>query len=84
MVDKNSVEGFARDLGGKVQDAVEGVMGDATTQLRGKANQAAGTAQELYGQAADEVKSYTANQPVGALLMAIGVGMTLGFFLGRR
>ena len=53
MVDKDSVENFARDMGGKVQDAV----GDATTQLRGRANQAAGAAQELYGQASDEVKA---------------------------
>lgn len=84
MVDKNTVEGFARDLGGKVQETVGEVVGEATTQFRGKANQAAGAAQELYGQAADEVKSYTADQPVGALLMAMGVGVTLGFFLGRR
>jgi uncharacterized protein YjbJ (UPF0337 family) len=80
MVDKDSVEGFARDIGGKVHDAV----GDAATQFRGRANQAAGAAQELYGQAADEVKNYTADQPVGALLMAMGVGVTLGYFLGRR
>jgi len=80
MLDKDSVEGFARDVGGKVQDAV----GDAATQLRGKANQAAGTAQELYGQASDEVKSYTADQPIGALLMAMGVGVTIGYLLGRR
>ena len=80
MVDKDSVENFARDMGGKVQDAV----GDATTQLRGRANQAAGAAQELYGQASDEVKSLTADQPIGALLTAMGVGVTLGYFLGRR
>lgn len=84
MVDKNSVEGFARDLGGKVQDAVGDAVGDAATQLRGKANQAAGTAQQLYGQATDEVRSYTADQPIGALLTAMGVGVTLGYFLGRR
>ncbi len=84
MVDKNSAEDFVRNFGGKVQDAVGGMVDDTTTQLRGKANQAAGAAQELYGQAADEVKSYTADQPIGALLMAMGVGVTLGFFLGRR
>lgn len=84
MVDKTSVEGFARDIGGKVQDAVGEAVGDATTQLRGKASHAAGAAQELYGQTAGDIRRYTADQPIGALLMAMGVGVTLGFFLGRR
>ena len=84
MADRNSVEGFARHVGGKVQDAVGDIIDDTSTQLRGKANQAAEAAQDLYGQAADEARSFTSNQPVGALLMAMGAGAVFGFLLGRR
>jgi uncharacterized protein YjbJ (UPF0337 family) len=84
MVDQNRVEGFARDVGGKVQDAVGGLMGDSSTQARGKANQAVGTAQNLYGQAVDQVRDFATGQPIGALLVAIGVGVMLGLLLCRR
>ena len=36
MVDENRVEGTARNIGGKVQDAVGVVTGDAATQARGR------------------------------------------------
>jgi uncharacterized protein YjbJ (UPF0337 family) len=35
-MDENRVEGAARNLGGKVQDAVGAVTGDASTQMRGQ------------------------------------------------
>ena len=59
-------------------------MGDTATQARGKASQAAGAAQNLYGQVVDEVRSFAFNQPVGALLLTMGLGVMLGFLLGRR
>jgi uncharacterized protein YjbJ (UPF0337 family) len=78
------IEGAARDVGGKIQDAAGGLMGDAATQLRGKADQVAGKAQKAYGEAIDGVTVFTHQQPLGALLTAMGVGVALGFALGRR
>jgi len=78
------IEGVARDVSGKIQDAAGGLMGDAATQLRGKADQAAGKAQRAYGQAVDGVKDFAQDQPVGALLTAMGIGVALGLVLGRR
>jgi uncharacterized protein YjbJ (UPF0337 family) len=82
-MDENRFEGMARDVGGKVQDAVSGLTGDASTQARGKINQAAGQAQRAYGEAVDEVRSYASAQPLTALLAAMGLGVVVGFILGR-
>jgi uncharacterized protein YjbJ (UPF0337 family) len=82
-MDENRIEGAARDLGGKVQDAVGGLTGDAATQARGKVNQAAGKVQNAYGQAVDEVKSYATETPIAAMLTALCVGIVLGWMLKR-
>ena len=84
MVDENRAEGTLRNVGGKIQDAVGGLTGDSSTQARGKANQAAGQAQDMYGQAVDGLKTFASDQPLVTLLSAIGVGVVLGFLLGRR
>ncbi len=83
-MDENRFEGAARNIGGKVQDAVGGLTGDAATQARGKINQAAGQAQQAYGAAVDDLKEFTSNQPMTALLAAMGIGVVLGFILGRN
>ena len=83
-MNSDRIEGAARDVGGKIQDAAGGLMGDAATQLRGKANQAAGKAQQAYGEAVDGVKGFAHEQPLAAILTAMGVGVALGFALGRR
>jgi uncharacterized protein YjbJ (UPF0337 family) len=84
MVDENRIEGTARNIGGKVQDAVGAVMGDAATQARGQMNRAAGSAQNAYGQAVDEVRNFASGQPLAALMTAMGLGIVIGFLLGRR
>ena len=74
-MDENRIEGSARNLGGKVQ---EGVV-----------NQAAGTAQNLYGQSADVARqtagtldSWLRNaietQPYTTAIVALGIGWLLG------
>ncbi len=83
-MDDNQFEGAARNIGGKVQDAVGGLTGDAGMQARGKVNQAAGQAQQMYGAAVDDLKTFTTEQPMTALLAAMGVGVVLGFILGRN
>jgi uncharacterized protein YjbJ (UPF0337 family) len=52
-MDENRVAGTARNLGGKAQEGLGRVVGDAKTQVEGIANQVKGTAQDLYGQARD-------------------------------
>ncbi len=83
MVDENEIEGAARDLGGKVQDAVGGLTGDASTQAEGKWNQAAGKAQKTFGAAADEIRDNVVDKPLTALAVAAGLFFVLGF-LARR
>ena len=53
MVDENRIKGSAKKLSGKLQDAVGDLAGDAGIQARGKANQAASTAQNAFGSAMD-------------------------------
>ena len=84
MVDENMVEGFAKNVGGRVQDALGGLTGDTAEQARGKVNEAAGSVQNMYGQAVDEVKDFASEQPFTALAASVGVGVVLGFLLGRR
>lgn len=90
MVDENTIEGAARDFGGKVQDAVGGLTGDSETQARGKVNQAKGQVQNAYGQASDQVRDLSQqlgelvqDQPLAALGIATGVGVLIGLLLKR-
>ncbi len=83
MVDENEIEGTVRDLGGKVQDAVGGLTGDAKTQAEGKWNQAAGKAQKTFGAAADEIRDNVVDKPLTALAVAAGAFFVLGFLMRR-
>jgi uncharacterized protein YjbJ (UPF0337 family) len=88
-MDENRVEGTARNLGGKVQEGVGRVTGNARTQAEGLANQAVGAAQDLYGQAADTARETASSfektlrrtietQPYTSALVALGIGWLLG------
>jgi uncharacterized protein YjbJ (UPF0337 family) len=68
------VEGTAREFGGRVQEAVGDVAGDAKTQAQGLYNQASGQAQQAAAQFSDVVKA----QPVVATLIAVAIGYVLG------
>jgi uncharacterized protein YjbJ (UPF0337 family) len=68
------VEGTAREFGGRVQEAVGNVSGDAKTQAQGLYNQASGQAQQAASQFTDVVKS----QPVVATLVALALGYVFG------
>jgi uncharacterized protein YjbJ (UPF0337 family) len=52
-MDTDRLSGTARNLGGKAQEGLGRVTGDTETEARGKLDQAAGAAQDLYGQAKD-------------------------------
>jgi uncharacterized protein YjbJ (UPF0337 family) len=52
-MNEDRVMGTAKNLGGKVQEGFGRATGDTNTQVEGVMNQAAGAAQDLYGQAKD-------------------------------
>jgi uncharacterized protein YjbJ (UPF0337 family) len=55
-VDENRLSGAAKKLGGKVEEGLGRVTGDAKTQAQGPLKQAAGDIQDLYGQAIDSAE----------------------------
>lgn len=71
-------EGTAQNLAGKVQDAVGGMTGDAGTQFEGKARQVAGKAQQSYGEALDQVRDTTSNNPITTLAIVAAVSFVVG------
>ena len=84
-MDEDRISGTARKLGGKVQEEVGRFTGDTQTQIKGMANQAAGTAQDLYGQATDAAATFDKwlrntieTQPYATAIVALGVGWLLG------
>ena len=52
-MDENRIAGTARNMGGKGEEGFGRMTGDTKSQVEGIANQAAGAAQDLYGQARD-------------------------------
>ena len=52
-MDENRLSGTAKKLGGKVEEGLGRVTGDATTQAEGQLKQAAGNIQDVYGKAID-------------------------------
>jgi uncharacterized protein YjbJ (UPF0337 family) len=56
-MDKDRIVGSAKDVAGKVEGAVGDATGDAKTEAAGRAREAAGTVQNLYGQAKDAARN---------------------------
>jgi uncharacterized protein YjbJ (UPF0337 family) len=88
-MDENRLEGTARNLGGKIQEGVGRATGDTKTKAEGVMNQAAGTAQDLYGQTADAARQTATTldawlrnsietQPYTTAVVALGIGWLLG------
>ncbi len=91
MVDANRIEGAARNMGGKLQDAVGGLAGDTDIQARGKSNQLAGTAQNAFGSAMDTAEDWggslavmAKDRPVTALLVAVSFGFVVRILTHTR
>ena len=68
-----------------MQEGFGKVTGNAQTQADGLANQAAGAAQDLYGQAVDTARGFEKalrrtieTQPYTSALVALGIGWLLG------
>ncbi|HEX3939221.1 MAG TPA: CsbD family protein [Xanthobacteraceae bacterium] len=89
IMDENRVAGTAKNLGGKVEEGFGRLTGDTKSQVDGIVNQAAGAAQDLYGQAADTardtattfdkwLRNQIETQPYTTALVAVGIGWLLG------
>lgn len=90
MVDLNRVEGTTKNLAGKVEEKLGAAMGSHDTEARGHARQAEGQAQNLYGEAVDQLKGACCEvskaierNPFGALLVAGAVGYILAAITRR-
>ena len=66
-MNEDRVIGTARNLGGRAQEGVARMTGDATSEAEGVLNQAAGAAQNLYGQAKDNASDAAAAVRQGAV-----------------
>src|SRR6202167_5346905 len=55
-MDKDRIAGAAKDVAGKVEGTVGDMAGNAQAQATGRAREAAGTVQNLYGQAKDAAR----------------------------
>jgi uncharacterized protein YjbJ (UPF0337 family) len=88
-LDEKRVKGKARNLGGKAEEAWGDVTGDARTQAEGAIDQAAGAAQDFYGQTVDATRETASSfektlrrtietQPYTSGFVALGIGWLLG------
>jgi uncharacterized protein YjbJ (UPF0337 family) len=88
-MNEDRLAGSARNIGGKVEEGVGRLTGDAGTQLQGKVDQVAGAAQDLYGQGSEAAQNAAVtldkwlrttieNQPYAAAAVAIGIGWLIG------
>jgi len=79
----DTFEGAAREMGGRVQQKAGEFAGDARTQAEGVYNQAAGRAQQMWGQAQDageQLSDTIRAQPLIAAAVALGIGYLIGRF----
>lgn len=88
-MDEDRISGTARNVGGKIEEGVGRLAGDSKTQIQGKLDQAAGAAQDLYGQTVDSARDTAATfgkwlrrtietQPYSVAIVALGIGWLLG------
>nr|WP_295737462.1 CsbD family protein [uncultured Acidocella sp.] len=82
-MDENEIKGAAREFGGRVQDALGGLTGDAKTQAEGKWNQAAGQAQRSFGASVDDVIENVKEKPLAALAAVAGVSFLAGWLMRK-
>ena len=93
-MDEDRIKGAATNIGGKLKDTAGGLLGDSKTQAEGKADQASGQLQNASGSAKDTVRegaetmgeqidSLMKEQPMVALLGAVGVGYVLARLMHR-
>jgi uncharacterized protein YjbJ (UPF0337 family) len=89
-MDENRISGTARNVAGKVEEGLGRAAEDASSEFKGKLDEAAGAAQDLYGQTADAARQTAVTfdkwlrntietQPYTSAIVTVGIG----WFLGR-
>lgn len=81
---EDQIEGTLQKVAGKVQDAFGGATGDAGIQAEGKVRQAAGMAQQKYGELLDDFREAAVSNPAATLAIVAGVSFVLGAYWARR
>ena len=87
-MDEDRISGTACNVAGKVEK-VGRAAGDASSEFKGRLDEAAATAQDLYGQTADAARQTAVTfdkwlrntietQPYTSALVAVGIGWLLG------
>jgi uncharacterized protein YjbJ (UPF0337 family) len=56
-INKDQIEGRAKEVAGKVQEVAGKAVGSTTQQVKGAVNKAAGAAQAKYGDVKNDIKS---------------------------
>ena len=88
-MNEDRIAGTARNIGGKLEEGVGRATGDIKEQVQGKLDQAAGTAQDLYGQTAEVARDTAVTfekwlrdtietKPYVAVAVALGIGWLIG------
>jgi uncharacterized protein YjbJ (UPF0337 family) len=84
-MDEDRVTGTAKHVGGKVEEDFGRIATDTQAQIKRHAKQAAGAAEDHYGQATDAGSGFTdivqrtiEQQPYTAVATAVAVGWLLG------
>ncbi len=87
---QDQVAGSARSGFGKVQSAMGDALNDEDMQASGEANDIIGDVQEYFGKvvdrvtdAKDQLDDLLTDGPYKALGLAVGLGLLVGFVLGR-
>ena len=96
-MNQDRIVGTARNVGGKVEETIGRVTGDASTRLEGKAKQVEGAVQDFYGQAKDKAvdAAETVRDSIGEADVVVrdtiaqhpyasaAVALGIGFLIGR-
>jgi len=94
-MNKDQLEGAARNVGGRIQEAAGSIAGNSNTRAEGVINQAAGSFQEAVGDAheavvdayenvEDVVRDFIENRPYTTAAIALGIGLLIGKLGSRR
>jgi uncharacterized protein YjbJ (UPF0337 family) len=80
---EEQIKGVVGNMAGKIQQAAGSLAGDGAMKVEGAVREAAGKAQEAYGESVDTVRSYARNNPIGAIAIGVGIGVLATLLLRR-
>lgn len=84
MANPTNFEAHLEEGIGRLQDGLDGFVGDTGTTLSGRLQGAGGVAQRGMGEILDTLRDVTADRPLFALFGASVLGFLASVFLRRR